>query len=375
MIITDCIIEMGFEAIKSKAISCENEKKIKQRLKSFIEHQYQVNTNCTLEEEIDFSKLAYYIYTELPKDVDVCLFGEKRERKRAQDVIIKKAISYAQANTLLSNERTVNMVESAFKIIRDFFRLQINKELLFTASQIEDTIISEIEKHGVKQKEEMEGLLKKFEETILTNTTVSMSETSNLRCKREESLPHNLTKSVVSFANEENVIHREGELLGIECLIEEKKVALLLSGFGGIGKTVLARVLYAKLANQFDCVGWVEYHKDLKNSLLASIDLDNGIEDQEKRWNKISARLKNDSSSKIIFVDNVDLDVKQKQDPQKDIYLQEITGWTNMTVILTSRMNEIHGYQTYSIGYLGSETKIQPCVDLFYFYYDKREWC
>ena len=226
----------------------------------------------------------------------------------------------------------------------------------------------------VKQKEEMEGLLKKFEETILTNTTVSMSETSNLRCKREESLPHNLTKSVVSFANEENVIHREGELLGIECLIEEKKVALLLSGFGGIGKTVLARVLYAKLANQFDCVGWVEYHKDLKNSLLASIDLDNGIEDQEKRWNKISARLKNDSSSKIIFVDNVDLDVKQKQDPQKDIYLQEITGWTNMTVILTSRMNEIHGYQTYSIGYLGSETKIQPCVDLFYFYYDKREY-
>ena len=157
-------------------------------------------------------------------------------------------------------------------------------------------------------------------------------------------------------------------------MIEEKKVALLLSGFGGIGKTVLARVLYAKLANQFDCVGWVEYHKDLKNSLLASIDLDNGIEDQEKRWNKISARLKNDSSSKIIFVDNVDLDVKQKQDPQKDIYLQEITGWTNMTVILTSRMNEIHGYQTYSIGYLGSETKIQPCVDLFYFYYDKREY-
>ena len=110
MIITDCIIEMGFEAIKSKAISCENEKKIKQRLKSFIEHQYQVNTNCTLEEEIDFSKLAYYIYTELTKDVVVCLFGEKRDRKRAQDVIIKKAISYAQANTLLSNERTVNMV-------------------------------------------------------------------------------------------------------------------------------------------------------------------------------------------------------------------------------------------------------------------------
>lgn len=28
MIITDCIIEMGFEAIRNKAISCENEKKL-----------------------------------------------------------------------------------------------------------------------------------------------------------------------------------------------------------------------------------------------------------------------------------------------------------------------------------------------------------
>lgn len=376
MIITDCVFEIGFEAIKGKVISFENERKIKQRLKSFIEHQYQVNMDCTLEEEVDFAKLAYYIRTELPRDIDICLFGERLERKKAQDIIVRKAVSYAQANTSLSYERTVKMVESAFEVIRDFCKLKINKELLFTAARIEDTIVSEIEQHEAKQKEELEELFKKSKAEIITaiNTTNSMLESFSLRYRKEEALPHCLTNSVASFANEQNVIHREGELRDIESLLKEKRIALLLSGFGGIGKTALARVLYAKSADWFDCVGWVEYHKDLKNSLLASMDLDNEIEDQEKRWNIISTRLKNDLSSKIIFVDNVDCDVKQKQDPQNDEYLQEITGWTNMTVVLTSRMIELHGYQTYSIGYLGSEKQSEPCVDLFYFYYDKGEF-
>ncbi len=374
MIITDCIVEIGFEAIKSKVISYENKKEIKQRLKSFIERQHQANMDCTLEEEVDFAKLADYICTEFPRDVNMWLFGGRRERKKAQDIIIKKAVSYANANTSLSNERTAKMVEYAFEIIRNFYRLKINKELLFFGAEIGDTITSEIEQHEAKQKKELGGLIKKSETAIVTaiNTTNSMLENFSLRY-REESLPHVLTKSVASFANEQNVIHREGELYDIECLLKEKRIALVLSGFGGIGKTALARVLYAKSVDWFDCVGWVEYHKDLKDSLLVSMDLDNEIEDQEKRWNIISTRLKNDSSSKIIFVDNVDRDVKQKQDPQKDEYLQEITGWTNMTVVLTSRMNEIHGYQIYPIGYLGNINQIESCIDLFYFYYDKSE--
>lgn len=60
---------------------------------------------------------------------------------------------------------------------------------------------------------------------------------------------------------------------------ERKKIALLLSGFGGLGKTALARILYAKSKDWFNCVGWVEYHKDLKSSFLASMDIANEIED------------------------------------------------------------------------------------------------
>ncbi|MCM1494534.1 MAG: tetratricopeptide repeat protein [Bacteroides sp.] len=376
MIITDCIVEIGLEAIRSKVISFESEKKIKQRLKNFIEHQYQGNIDCTKEEEIDFAKLAYYIRSELPKDVEVCLFGESMERKRAQDNIVQKAISYARANKLLSCERTIKMVESAIDIIRNFYSIQINKDLLFVAARIEDTIAYEIEQREIKQDEKVEKLIKKTEEVIITavNSTTSMLENLSMQYKKEDVLPHNLTKSVALFANEQKVIHRENELNDIECMLKEKRIALLLSGFGGIGKTALARVLYEKSSNWFDCIGWVEYHKDLKNSLLSSMDIENEIEDQDKRWNKIFTRLKNNLSSKIIFIDNVDYDAKQKQDPQKDTYLQEITGWANTTIILTTRMTELHGYQTYSIGYLGSQNQFEPCVDVFYFYYDKKEF-
>lgn len=318
----DCIVEMGLEAIKKQVVILKQKKEIKQKLESYVETQYQVNAMCTREEEIDFKKLIDYIRTEFPNDIEVCLFGERLERKKAQDIIISKAILYAQANTSLSRERTVKMVESAFNIIQNFYKSRIDKDKRLVAAQIEDTIAHVINEQETKKTEEVERLIKETGEAIITaiNTNTSILESLNLKHRKEEPLPHILTKSVALFANDKNVIHRECELREIESILKEKKVALLLSGFGGLGKTALARVLYTKSADWFDCVGWVEYHKDLKNSFLASMDIDDEIEDQEKRWDIICSRMKNDSSSKIIFIDNVDYDAKQKQDPQKDIF-------------------------------------------------------
>ncbi len=366
--INDYFSEKVLEIIKDKAISIKNRKILSKRLESFVEQQSQANINCTIEEEIDFANLACYICKKLPEDVEVYLFGEKKEREDSKENIIREAMRCVQKNTIPSAERIIKIVEAAFGIIRDFYRSQIDKERLFVAAQIEDTIISDNEQQVAEQTREIVNAINKIEKTI----TTAINE-NTLQYRKRDELPCILTKSVVPYADERSVIHRDYELYKIEGILKEKKTALLLSGFGGIGKSSLARVLYAKSAKWFDSFGWVEYHKNLKNSLLASLDLNNEIEDQEKRWKEISNRLKNDFSSKIIFIDNVDYDEKQGQDPQNDLVLQDITCWTNMTVVLTSRMNELHGYQIYPIEYLGNANQIEPCIDLFYFYYDKSE--
>lgn len=366
--ISDYIGEKVLEVIKDKAISIKNRKILSKRLESFVEQQSQANIYCTIEEEIDFADLACYIYKKLPEDVEAYLFGEKKEREDSKETIVREAMRCAKKNTIPSAERIIKILEAAFDIIRDFYRSQIDEEWLFVAAQIEDTIISDNEKQVAEQTREIVNAINNIEKIIITAIN-----DNTLQYRKRDKLPCILTKSVVPYADERTVIHRDHELCKIESILKEKKTALLLNGFGGLGKSSLARVLYAKSVKWFDCFGWVEYHKNLKNSLLASLDLYDEIEDQEKRWKEISTCLKNDLSSKIIFIDNVDYDEKQGQDPKYDLVLQDITCWTNMTVVLTSRMNELHGYQVYPIGYIGNVNHIEPCIDLFYFYYDKSE--
>lgn len=190
-----------------------------------------------------------------------------------------------------------------------------------------------------------------------------------------ESLPHVLTKSGVIYGDEQSIIHREAELNKIEQFLTEGRKNLLLSGFGGMGKTSLARVMYSRLSNHYDSIGWIEYRGNLKTSLLASMELYEDVKDQEKRWELLSKCLKNDLSQKLLFIDNVDRDAIQDQDPMKDETLQALSGWPNITAVLTSRLNEIQGYHTCKVGYLGDDVFRKAwCADLFYFYYDKEEY-
>ena len=366
--IIDYIVEIGLDAIKNKALTAKQQQDIRKLLEQFIERQEQINISCTREEEIDFEGLAIYIRTNLLEDVQVLLFGGQKERAIRQETVISKAVAYAQAETKLSRERTKRMIENTISILRTFYRAQMSRELMLASTEIEDTIRDTTEQLIVGQTAELTDLIRKsidFVIATLRNGSYSV---------QEEALPHVLTTSVASFADERSVIHREHELHHIKYILTKKKTALLLSGFGGIGKTALARMLYARLSNEFDCIGWVEYHRSLKDSLLASIELYEEIVDQESRWKAISICLKNNPAKKIIFIDNVDRDAIQLQDPKNDLLLQEITSWRNTTIVLTSRISELHGYQLYSIGPLGSARCPQACVDLFYYYFDKDEY-
>lgn len=183
-------------------------------------------------------------------------------------------------------------------------------------------------------------------------------------------LPHVLTNSAVPYADEQSIIHRGRELQELVRIWDREKCAIAISGFGGVGKTSIARILYSMAANRFDSIGWVDYRKDLKSSLLSSITLYEEIENSEERWRVLSTHLKNDRSSKLLIIDNVDRDIVQNQDPMTDSMLLDISGWPNMSVVLTSRLSEIRGFQSYYLPVFS----VDACEDIFYHYYSAAEY-
>lgn len=173
-----------------------------------------------------------------------------------------------------------------------------------------------------------------------------------------------------SFGNitEEDVLHRRNQVKELEERLSRRKETLLIFGFGGIGKTSVARVLYQKLANEYDHIGWIVYSQDLKTSILTSFEVNADISNQEYRWRVISDYLKAGKKKILLFVDNVDRDLSKGQDPTSDQLLLEISGWPNISLVLTSRMEELLGYHPFEIGFLADGA----CEDLFYYYYDRR---
>ena len=171
------------------------------------------------------------------------------------------------------------------------------------------------------------------------------------------------------FADETTVIHREKDVEAIEDELQHHNSLLLVNGFGGIGKTSLAQLVFRKIHERYDEVAWIDYQGDLRKSLLAKIQMDalKFCKDDEERIRTIM-NLRNDGKSKLFIIDNVDSG--RNQNPRNDQLLRELTGWSETTLILTSRLDEIgKAFRRIAVNDLDEAA----CIDLFYLYYGEDE--
>lgn len=154
------------------------------------------------------------------------------------------------------------------------------------------------------------------------------------------------------------------------------KTNIVITGFGGWGKTSVARLLYSRMLNavssgQYDSIGWIDYHISLKNSILKTnlVRLFEKIEDSETRWQRIRKYLleENSTSKILLFIDNVDCKANLLQDPQEDEDLQAFADCPNINLVLTSRLRtplRESSFYPVEVRPLSQE----QCVDLFYLY-------
>ena len=163
-------------------------------------------------------------------------------------------------------------------------------------------------------------------------------------------------------ADTSNVICRERELADVRKLLREGKDVLLMSGFGGIGKTSLARLVFYTVLDEYDEVAWVPYRGSLRDSMIGTFLLPETYRTPDDRWARI-LKYSRDGLKKLIVVDNADH--IGRQDPQTDPALEALSRWPDTAVIVTSRLDELGPYQKKEIGFLSPEA----CVELFYLYY------
>lgn len=179
--------------------------------------------------------------------------------------------------------------------------------------------------------------------------------------RNKEKANHYLT-ALPMEADSKNVIGRKKELRKLWKTLS-KHPHTILTGFGGIGKTKLAQLLFHEYERKFDEVAWIDYQGNLKDSILACINMHQEIEDKEKRWTAVVTALNNDQKKKLFIIDNVDHTTSQHPEQDKD--LRDLTGWKNTTVLLTSRLIHLSDFENIVLEFL----ELENCVKVFKHYY------
>ena len=177
-------MELGLEAVRDKIKDEHEEREVRDRLENFLQRQQKSNLCCSREEEIDFEGLIEYIQGNFLEDVKIRLFGNRKERGIARDMIIAKAISYSEAKTSLSRRRVIQLIESAIGILCKFYKKKTNRELAFIASQIEDVVVEV----GEEKAKEIKQAVQSSEASIIENVSKKIDNIGALSIERNMQL-------------------------------------------------------------------------------------------------------------------------------------------------------------------------------------------
>lgn len=206
MAVTEAILgfiaDIGIDAAKDRFNLKHDEGQARAKLVDYLTRQQKYNFDCSLEEEIDFEGLAEYIRGDLMDDVNTRLFGERKERGIARQTIADKAEYYAKAKTKLSEERARHLAVTAVDILRSYYRNKTDRDLLFVAAEVEDTVISEMTDQHKSIGEKIYALDKKFEDSSLLSVDRALMLADE---GKVDVVEKNLSSFIAAFSSKHNL--------------------------------------------------------------------------------------------------------------------------------------------------------------------------
>ena len=191
------------------------------------------------------------------------------------------------------------------------------------------------------------------------NTTKLMNIIKDMEINKVEqnSIPFKYFKCSPSRVNIETFIGRDNNIKELKELIYTGNYRLLISGFGGIGKTTIANFLYQSLEEKYRYVSWIDYKGNLKDSFLNSDNVyDKGM-DNNIRWEKIKKLYTDLKDETLVFIDDLPINIESDENFKWLISLKYL--------VVTSRECAIVNFKPYNIDFLN----IEDSIDVFYSYY------
>ena len=162
-VFVDYLTNLGLDAGREFLTDKKREKEAKKRICDYIETQDNINELCTLAEEIDFKGIVEYLSTELLEDVKIYLFSEKNDRERMKNTILEKACECSQSETITQRKRVEKIINDALKILKEFYRNQIeNKDLFLISAEIIDSLDESIKISTDKLEKKLDHVTKEI---------------------------------------------------------------------------------------------------------------------------------------------------------------------------------------------------------------------
>lgn len=166
---------------------------------------------------------------------------------------------------------------------------------------------------------------------------------------------------------QDDILHREKDIAALTEKLASDEKMVLISGIGGVGKTLLARAVCEAMKEHFKHIAWLQYDGDLDAQLL-KLDLWPQNSDLNSRLIQIKTFLKTIEEPVLIILDNIEA-------PPSRETLSTLNSFSpSVRLLLTSRLPQIPGVETYPLEFLS----LEACIDVFYAAYtrdEKREHC